>query len=318
MKIAVIDIGSNSIRCEAFETVLSGLPRRILHERSMLRIGNEVFSGGSISEDSLTLLEQVLRGLAEQFAALEMDSVVAVSTSAYREALNRVAFVERIRQSLGIEVRILSPEEEAKYIAKGILEYGVRDSSSALASFDFSAPLVLADIGGGSTELTEVIGGQVVRSVSIPVGSLRMRDLYLPLGPPLTAVAESEIRMQTRTLLKRAIKERPPLKPETMIGSSGTVRSLARLRVATEGIEDLLTVQKLQTLISEMRGLSIPELCEIPGMEESRADIVPVGALLLDEVAAWFGIKNIIPTQYSLRHGIFQEELERRASEGSA
>jgi exopolyphosphatase/guanosine-5'-triphosphate,3'-diphosphate pyrophosphatase len=172
MRFAVIDLGTNSVR---FDVHQLGKKAKLLHrEKLMIRLGQEVFLKGKLNKDAIDRASQAFIHFAKVARKLQTDRMIAFGTSALRESKNGAAFVEHIRNVSGIELRVISGQEEARFIAAGIL----RNEKKLPPRF------ALIDIGGGSTEVSICKKNKAAASHSFPLGTARMQQVFLKKNPP--------------------------------------------------------------------------------------------------------------------------------------
>ena len=187
-KLGAIDIGSNSIKLlVGFVDPYAGL-QVTLREKENVRLGHETFTTGKLSPEAIEAGAEAVERLVRGARAAGAESIRAVATCALREAANAGSFIEAVRQRCGVEVEVVSGEEEARLIT-----LGVRSELPA-----FSDPFFLVDIGGGSTELVICDGDKVLFTESLPLGAVRLAERYIRRDP----VTDDEYRA-----LKRSIEE---------------------------------------------------------------------------------------------------------------
>jgi exopolyphosphatase/guanosine-5'-triphosphate,3'-diphosphate pyrophosphatase len=297
MRIAAIDVGSNSIHLVVVETDAVGNQRVLAREKHMVRlarglartreIGPEAFQAGL---ESLALMAEVVR-------SLQCDTVLACGTAALREASNAAHFI-REAQSLGVPIRVISGEEEASLIYLAV--------SRAIPFPD--VPTVLMDIGGGSTELTWLVAGRAVAMVSIPWGIQRLADA-LPTANPPTAEDLVRVRKFLRKVLKKAARGLAPdlPQPQEVLATSGTLVDLASC-AGSEGefdMEQLLRFKrKLWKLPSQAR---VSDL----GVDPKRAEVLHVGASWVAALLRWLGASHVRTLPVGLREGMVWQALAR-------
>lgn len=300
MRIAIIDLGTNSVRFDVFEST-GGETIQIEKEREMIRLGEDLFLTGSLSAKAISRALDALANYKHACDELQVDKIVAVGTSAMREAKNAGELVKLAKKTVGLELTIVSGPAEAELIAEGILANEPK----------LEQKFLMIDIGGGSAEVSAVSRKAVIASASLPLGALRLQQLFFKSGPPVDRDKEDQARAFIRRSLAEATPE-PPLYPlKLAIGSSGSVRALAKLRPEDKE-ERQFTKRHLMDLLDEMRPLDIDGLCKIPGMEAKRADIIFVGALALYEIMAYYGVEEVVASKFSLRHGILARELKKK------
>ncbi len=319
-RVAVIDLGSNSFRMVVFKA--SGADWEREDELSAaVRIGEGLVASGRLSEEAIARALRTLDEFTERCARHGLDerSVDAVATSAIRDAENGGAFLEQVRLRTGLDVRVLSREQEARY---GYL--------AAVHSTTLTDGCVL-DLGGGSLQLVRVAGRIARESGSWRLGAVRMTERFLAGEGPAK-------RSQCKALQAHVARklERAPwllLAGPRLVGLGGTVRTLATAagtageaggRAAGLPAEEVqgfvLAREDLEDLIARLAALPAAERSRVPGIKPARADIVLAGALVIQEVMRRGDFATLEVTGAGLREGIFFERrlIGRQAGAGLA
>lgn len=297
-RLAVIDLGTNSVRFEVYEVDEGGKATRVCRERLMLRLGQGVYAGGKLAPRAIQRTLKSFIRFEREAKKHNADRVIAFGTGVLRETPGAPKLVKEIRDQTGIDVRVISGLEEARLISKGVFanEKGL------------TGTYALVDIGGGSTEISVCHGKRVLRSASFPLGASRLHQVFLKESPPRDDSAIDSIqalRDHARSVLCPHLrKERWP-RVTRIVGSSGTIRMLAKV-LSEDGKS--LRAKDLSALVAKMSTMTKHQLAMIPGIERNRADMILAGAVLLEEVMAALGATRARATEYSLRHGILEEE----------
>lgn len=297
-RLAIIDLGTNSVRFDVHD--LSERQEVVLHrEKLMVRLGSGVFLRGELQPEGIRRTLAAFESFAATARVLRVDRVVAFATAALREASNASFLISKVQEKSGIEIQVISGEREAQLIARGILahESGVSGQGRNL----------LVDIGGGSTELSVVEGKRVEFSTSLPLGTTRLQEVFLGGSPPSKKHLK-RLREHVCEVLESQIPKKRIGKIRRLVGSSGTVRSLARM-LGENG--EAFSSRDLGRLVDAMSAMTTRELLKVPRMEPRRADMILAGSLLLEEIATAFGVKKIHFTPYALREGILEHERRR-------
>ncbi len=307
MRIGIVDIGSLSLRFDIFEVIGLRQPVVVHRYRSMPRLGDYLKSG-IISPEGIARLAgefEVVRTIADDHQA---ERVIAVGTSALRDAKNADALVDAVVKSSSIHIRILSGTEEASLTADGIFANDPLIGNST----------VFVDVGGGSTEVTFTRERKPLRSVSLDIGALRLlRTHFSAPELPEGVFSDSTIR-NARVFIRERLAVlddyRSFVPSEQLVGSSGTARTLERLRV---GSGRLIEKERLSGFIDSLSKMTKDEALAIPGMEPNRADVVLPGSLILDEIMTKLEAPTLLVTFFSLRHGVLNEAWEAIQREGN-
>lgn len=298
--LAAIDIGTNSVHMVVARMAPDGRFEVITRHKEMVRLGES-------GDDHLKHLtpEAIDRGVA---ALARCRAVVdtydapveAVATSAVREAENRNEFIKRARKEAGIEVEVIAGHEEARLIHLGVLQ--------ALPVYD--TPLLLCDIGGGSTELLIGHRGEVMVSRSFKLGSIRMTRRFFDDGVTTKRSVERARRF-VRATLAPFVREARAHPFDIAVGSSGTVENLLKIALAADGVEKQsvngasLTRAALGDVVERLVAAGTPAArAEIKGVDRGRADIIVGGAIILEQVMEALGLESLVISEYALREGV--------------
>ena len=331
MRLAIIDLGTNSIRFDIHEVSTSRKGaiqhRRLYREKAMVRLGQDLFLQGKLSEESKRRTLESVQSFKTTMEALRVDHTVAFGTAAMRDASDGEPFAEEIKAKTGVDIRIISGEEEAALISKGILTNEEETPKGLYA---------LVDIGGGSAEVSICKGKQVIHSCSFNLGVAKLQQVFLRNQPPLPSetgtvslkkkLASKKGRNSQRphdpvyelrnfiksVVLPKMLIEHWP-KVNQIIGSSGSIIALSKL--VQKGKEEVskkaFPRKELTKIVESMKTKSTAELLSMKGMEPKRVDLILAGGVLLDELAQLLGAKEIRTTEFALRDGILYNELQR-------
>jgi exopolyphosphatase/guanosine-5'-triphosphate,3'-diphosphate pyrophosphatase len=298
MRLAAIDIGTNSIRLVVAEVDAGGRYRVLEEEREMTRLGHGLFARGRLlnepMERSLAALAK-MKTIAEGFEAVELR---AVATSAVREAANGRAFCQEIRRRCGLRVDIISGEEEAQLALR-----------SARHHFDLAGRSVaIVDIGGGSMEVTLTAGAVVDEVFTLPLGAVRLTERYRS-DETLSPKRWRKLRRGIDRVLDEQLRK-PPFHPEIMIGSGGTFTNLAAMtQFEREGGSRnvqgyAMSRADVVHLLHRLRVTPLEERLDAPGLNPKRADIIVAGAAAVSRLAKRLGTQQILVNSGGLRDGL--------------
>lgn len=311
MRIAIIDLGTNSIRFDIQEVSANRKgalqQRRLYREKTMVRLGEGLFLEGKLAEDSKRRTLEAVQSFKETMDALSVDRSIAFGTAAIRDASNGEGFLEELRNSTGVEFRMITGAEEASLIAKGILAH-----EQDLPKGHFA----LVDIGGGSTEISLCKGRQVLHSQSFHLGVAKLQQVFLKTQPPKRLPKQADPITELRAFIKSVVLpkiliDRWP-KVETIIGSSGSIIALAKLVNRDKDKGNLPFLKKdLHRIVGQIQSRTTAELLSMNGMEPKRVDLILAGGILLDEIALLLHAKRIRTTEFALRDGILVDALAR-------
>lgn len=297
-RLAVIDLGTNSVRFDVHETLANGETRLLHREKLMVRLGENVFVSGKLDARAVRRTLQALSSFKRRADELKADKLVAFATSALRDARDADSFIDRVRKNLGIEVHIISGREEATLIAEAVLS---REKHP-------KGVFALIDIGGGSTEVSVCRDSKVLGCESFPLGVARLQQIFLRTIPPEQGKSSvKHLRGHVRNVLKATIREQDWPKAKHLIGSSGTVRALARMSKRNTNKD--ISQKWLEKLIRTMTPLTVEGIRSLPGMDPKRADLMLAGTVVLQETMRALGSDWATATEFSLRDGILDQEL---------
>lgn len=303
--LAAIDIGTNSIHMVVVN-VQPSLPTFTIidREKETVRLGNFNESTGGLAADAMERGIEALkrcRAIAESFQA---EDIVAVATSAVREARNGNEFIERVQREVGLSVNLISGQEEARRIYLGVLS-GVEFQGE---------PHAIIDIGGGSTELILGTGEPHRYLSSTKVGAVRLTSQFVSTNP-ISDLEFTALQAYVRGVLERNVDglKRHLKSGETMrlIGTSGTIECLAALSAYEQlgMVPDPLngyqmSFKQLQELVERLRESTYTERLDMPEMSARRAEIIVAGAVILQEAMEMLGAENITICERALREGL--------------
>jgi exopolyphosphatase/guanosine-5'-triphosphate,3'-diphosphate pyrophosphatase len=299
-RLAVIDLGSNSFRLVVFSVAPSGWWRRTDEIFESVRIGAGLAESGRLRGARVKRALQTLETYIHFCRAigLEPDHVRPLATSAIRDADNRDEFLARAREVSGMDVRVLSPEEEARY---GYL--------AAVNSTTLHDGAVL-DLGGGSLQLVSVADRRAGSVGSWPVGTVRMTERFLP-GDEATRKQLKALRAHVAGELESA--EWLSRAGRHLVGLGGTVRNLAAAaqraaELPSFGVQGfVLDRQALGALVEQLASLPASERGSVPGIKPERGDVILAGAAVIEAVLEAGGFEAVEVTEAGMREGAFFE-----------
>jgi exopolyphosphatase/guanosine-5'-triphosphate,3'-diphosphate pyrophosphatase len=313
--LAAIDIGTNSFHMVVARVGTdigeagAGAFEVIAREKEMVRLGS---SSGDMKLLAPEAIERGVAALARmaRIAAIHDAEVHAVATSAVREARNAEEFLTRARVEAGVEVDVISGVEEARLIHLGVLQ--------AVPVYD--ERMVLIDIGGGSTEVLVGERGDTLTAGSVKLGAIRLTRRFFR-GESLHPGAVDSCRRHIRSALAPLAREVERVGFETAVASSGTAEAVVAMVHARRDAGPVprtfnnarVTRDEVASVVDELaRVRTLSERRQLPGIDDTRADIMLGGALILDETMAVLGIDELVFSDYALREGALLDALSRR------
>ena len=301
-RLAAIDIGSNSIHMIVVESDGAGGYRVLARERDMVRLGKSALGHGALSPRAMRRGLEALLKMSTLARLKGARQVLAVATSAVREAANGDEFLAQVKALTDIDVRRLSGVEEGELIFRAVRHAVDLGSGTA----------VMVDIGGGSTEWCVARGGRLRSVRSLKLGSLRLAGTLD--GDPPSAAQIERLRRAVRTALGRV---RAPARVELFVATSGTAGCCGDLvdhfarrpeRAGAGGLREL-RLRELDELVTRLRAMSRREIAALPPVGPLRAASILAGAVLLEELARHAGIGRVHLCDRALREGLVLEAL---------
>lgn len=293
MKIASIDIGTNTARCLIGEIRDGTLTPDAVY-RDIVRLGEGLRARGELATAAFQRLTSVLSSYRDRIAQSGCGRVRAVGTSALRDTDGGGSVTRALREVLGYPIDVISGEEEARLTALGV-QAGVGTMDDGL----------VLDIGGGSTELTMVRAGTNVWWTSLPEGVVHLTEELLLDDPPSEGQI-TDLRKRVRGLLDLQRDDGG----RQLAGTAGTPTTLAAIDL---GIDDydptlvnghVLTLDRVRDLLGEFLTRTAAGRLTMKGMEKGREDLIVAGTLIVLEVMDRWGFREIIVSDWGLLEGI--------------
>ena len=313
MKLAAIDIGSNSIHLVIVRSVKGQHPEIIDREKEMVRLGAGTLREHRLSKKTIERAITTLRRFKKMAEHNGADPIIATATSAVRESRNSDQFIEQVRKEVGLDVRVLPGVEEARLIAMAV---------SQVTDFNNRRALIV-DIGGGSTEFIITGGGEPELMLSLRLGAVRLTEKFISTDP-ISTEQRNRLVANIRSDFTRAAAEIKNVGFDFVIGSSGTVLNMVNAVVQTDepyGGDDVpdfepfsqtVTLDQIEWLNRKLGRMALRERRRVPGIEKGRADIIVAGGLLLQCILSDLGATEITSCDWSLREGVILNYLWRR------
>ncbi|MBV8196204.1 MAG: Ppx/GppA family phosphatase [Candidatus Dormibacteraeota bacterium] len=298
--LAVIDIGSNSGRIIVVRLTKGGHLEILSDARVGLRLMRDIDSSGRLSAQAEERTLAALHDFIAVAAGSGADRTIALATAAVREAGNGPEFVARLRQQTGLDIRVISGDEEARLAFSGAVNGLPVDHG------------MLVDVGGGSLELARFRARRAVQSWTLPLGSLRLTDRFLSGDPPKQGEATALQEHVARTLRDAGVGGLR--EDEKLVGTGGTIRNLAKMHRATVlyPIPRLhgytITRKALRDLVVRVVSRRLSRRSQLPGLSTDRADSIAGGALVVQAVLETLGAPEVTVSGQGLREGAVYEE----------
>jgi exopolyphosphatase/guanosine-5'-triphosphate,3'-diphosphate pyrophosphatase len=306
--VAVIDIGSNSIKILVATRAPGGGLRVLLHRTINARISAGISQATPrLSAEGMSRGLDAVQSLLADARSFAPASLALVATSAVRDAQNGLEFRARVRAASGHDIRILTGEEEANLIGHGLT------ADPALAGLrDF----YVFDLGGGSLECLAFRDRRIEQAVSLPLGCVRLTERFVAdPSAPFSSTAAATVAAYTRATLESAGFRFSLPAGAAAVGTGGTVTAVrdivaARTGQTFEQTEPVISVVHLQDQLAALGALPLAERRRVPGLPPERADVYPTALATILAVAAAGGFAEFRNSVYNLRYGLAASALE--------
>jgi len=303
MRVAAIDIGTNSIRLLKAE-IMNGELKSGPKTLNMTRIGEGVNETGVLSEAGMQRSVEALVEFEREAKLWGAEKVFALATSAVRDAGNREVFLDRVKKACGLEIEVISGDQEAKIGFLGVL--------AGVGAVDGS--ILVIDVGGGSTELIVGDASGIKFAHSANVGAVRMTGKHITTDPLVeseyTAVKD-DIAFITRDVLLDLKK----LRIEKAIGIGGTATTLGAMKLEMVEYDRFkiqnsnVDINEIRSMNSQLKALTVEARAKIKGLQPKRADIILAGSMVVEHVLNELDIDRMYVSDFDNLEGCLMEKL---------
>ena len=312
-RLAAIDIGSNSVRLMVAEPLRGGNYRILDEEREPTRLGRTLSSTGTLDPQAVELTLAALRRFKQIAAGYQVDELRTIATCAVREAVNGPEFCRRVKDEVGIDVEVISADQEAH-----LAFYSVQ------RAFDLNGKnVVVADIGGGSTEIVLASGNVIESIATTPLGrgaadgNLRQR----PRDGRRRLPADGR---NHRSHAEKRSSRSAIFPPHLLIGSGGTFTSMAEMMMASRrqvGLPTrgyLLSRAEVSHMLDRLRKMPLKARRQVPGLAPDRADIIVAGIAVVDRLMRRFNVNLLQVHSRGVRDGLLLTMIDKHLGAPSA
>ncbi len=306
MRVAVADMGTNSTRLLVAD-VTDGEITELERRATVTRLGRGVDTSGKLSAEAIDDVCECIGEYVEILRSMEAERVVAVATSAVRDAENGSAFTAELRERFALDAQVLGGDDEARLTYLG----AVYDRES-------DAENLVVDIGGGSTELVIGSGSEVTFHASLQAGTVRHTERHISSDPAAAGELEA-LSGDVRGLIDDALKGEDFPRAAKGIGVAGTPTSLAAIEQALDPYDPeqvhgyVLSLSTIQRMLSELAAKPLAERVEVVGLHAGRAPTIVAGVVILVQVMRAFGLDEIEVSEHDILYGIALEAAARTA-----
>ncbi|MEU1700838.1 Ppx/GppA phosphatase family protein [Streptomyces pseudogriseolus] len=305
MRLGVLDVGSNTVHLLVVDAHPGARPLPAHSHKAELRLAQLLDDDGSIGPGGIDRLVAVVHEALQAAEDKGVEELLPFATSAVRDARNADDVLGRVREETGVELQVLSGEEEAKLTFLAARRW-----------FGWSSgKLLVIDIGGGSLEIAYGLDEEPDAAVSLPLGAGRLTAGRLPGDPP-EAEDVRALRRHVRTEIARTVGEFSRFgPPDHVVATSKTFKQLARLAGAPGSAEGLyvqreLKRESLEAWVPRLAGMTTAERAELPGVSEARAGQLLAGAMVAEGAMDLFGVERLEICPWALREGVILRRLD--------
>jgi exopolyphosphatase/guanosine-5'-triphosphate,3'-diphosphate pyrophosphatase len=311
MRLAAIDIGTNSLHMIVVQVQADLSFEVIDREKQMVRLGAGGLDGRALTPEAMGLALQVLSKFSRLAESHQVDHIIAGATSAVREAENGGEFLHAIISQTGIRAKVISGTEEARLIHLAAA-YGLGLSGEVA---------VVVDIGGGSVEITRGTGPAVDIGRSFKVGVIRLTERFVK-SDPISSREERKLVRHVESELDAHLTQIVEAGFDRVVGTSGTILSLGAIaaaegeRAAAGGLRNRrVAAKQIHRVRKQLTSLNLEKRLQVPGLDPRRADLAVAGAILLDTILKRLKADEISLCDLSLREGLVLDYIAKHRKE---
>ncbi len=310
MKLAAIDIGSNSIKLAVVDATASDSFAVLCREKEVVRLAHNTLSQGHLAQEAIERATACIKRFKAITEVRGAEKIVAVATAAIREAKNSDRFIREVEQKTDVKIEVLSGIEEARLI-------GLAASRGCTAG---RATTINVDIGGGSTELSLFRDGTPLSLISVKLGAIGLTEHYLASNPPKPNEL-SGLASEVRAAFERPARQLRGKGWQQATGTSGTILALGRLLRARDNkdvpkkeqevqpAEAEIVLDQLAGLNAKLAKMRVAERRGMPGLSPQRSEIIVAGGQILEGAMRALGINALKTCDWALREGVIIDQL---------
>lgn len=300
MKLAAIDIGSNSIKTIVVDAVSAASFTVLARDKESVRLGHGTLANHQLSPDAIARAVDTIRRFRQLAESRGAERIYAVATATVRAADNSAEFIETVEKETGVHIEIISGIEEARLIGLAAV-YTLQSDS-----------LLNIDIGGGSTELSVMKDGLPVKLFSMKLGAVGLTDKFFTTDPPKPREIK-DLQAEIVLATERPTRELGEIKWKDASGTSGTILSLGVIfeNIGGEKGGQIIELNALEKLNEKLSLLNVEQRKELPGVSKQRAEIVVAGGQILAGVMRALKIRKLTTCAFALREGVVIDRLQK-------
>jgi exopolyphosphatase/guanosine-5'-triphosphate,3'-diphosphate pyrophosphatase len=310
MRVAVVDIGTNSTRLLVAEVHDGRVTRELARETRVTRLGQGVDTTGKLAQEAMDRVFAVLRDYRQIIDALRADQTVAVLTSAVRDAANGAAFTSAVRERFDLDAQTIPGAEEAALTFRGA-------TSERAPTAATEGEIVVIDIGGGSTEIVVGRGRDVSFFVSLQLGVVRQTERHIEHDPP-DPDELAELAAEARAALDDHVPRDVRARVRHAVAVAGTPTSAAAVDLALDPYDPdrvhghRLPTGRLEELLARLAQMTNAERREIVGLQPGRAPTIVAGLVILVEALRAFGLDEVEVSEHDILRGAALRHVDAR------
>jgi exopolyphosphatase/guanosine-5'-triphosphate,3'-diphosphate pyrophosphatase len=306
-RIAALDVGTNTVLMLVVECDADRPPRRIADLARITRLGRGVDASQRLDPASAQNTLDAISEFVVQARSLGATKLLSAATAALRDAIDGPEFIQQVKARTGIDLEVISGDTEAQlaYLA----------SINGL-QLDRLKKILIADIGGGSTELIRAEPDAPLQAVSLPIGSVRLTERIVKSDPPHAREAAD-----LRIAIDQALDDLHwDFQPDLMVGIAGTATTICAVALGMDRYDPdkvhghRLPIDEVLRVLGLFGSVPLEERKQLPGVEAGRADVLFAGTAILERVMGHFNLHQVIISDQGVRWGLVWRELERRAA----
>lgn len=306
MKLATLDVGTNTVLMLVAERDDSGAVHTLADFARITRLGRGVDASGKLDPEAVAQTLAAIVEFAQKARDLGTEKIVGVATAALRDASDGAEFIGQVKAQAGLDLEIISGAAEAQLSHLAVTK-GLR--------LDPAAKLLIVDIGGGSTELirAEPVGtGRKLDVVSLQIGSVRLTERFVHHDPP-TAHEAMDLRLAVNEALQRLEWN---FTLDQMVGIAGTVTTICAIVLGLVDYDPKLvhghrlSQDDVIATIAKLGAIPLPERKQLPGLDPGRADVIFAGAAILERIMSHFHVNEVIVSDQGVRWGLLWRTLD--------
>jgi exopolyphosphatase / guanosine-5'-triphosphate,3'-diphosphate pyrophosphatase len=294
VQLAAIDAGSNAIRLVVARATSPYHLRILDNERASVRLGHNAFTRRLIDEETMARAARAFRYFRDRMDHYNVGAYRAVATAAAREARNYRELMERIRRKAGIELEVISSEEEARLVCSAVHR----------ALGEWVRPKLIFDLGGGSLELNFFERGGLAKRVALPLGTIRVMETYHVEGA-IDEDSATRLRHHVLSLLRSAMPSPPCLRRTVAVACGGNAEALVRIAPGPHfGRIPGINLRLLRDQTWRLLNLDVPGRMRVFRIRQDRAEVIGIAAIIISTLAKWLDVGIMLVPGVGVREGI--------------